>query len=201
VYHRPMVRRRAGFVFAVIVSVIALLIFVFFAVFRIVDLSVPVGSEAKNIAVIPECRLSGEQLDRLDVTNPTESNTLRGEDVRLIYCVYDTLKGANGVSYRALSIRVREYVHRAAADQDYTVEARILAGSQPFTVSGGGGVQGLWQRSDLATAIAVVQAGSRVIRVQYDGYDKGFFGRVPADDQGMAAAVRDVAQSMVTMPR
>ncbi|WET76731.1 hypothetical protein P3102_21730 [Amycolatopsis sp. QT-25] len=196
-----MARRRAGFVFAIIVSVIVLLIFVFFAVFRIFDLLVPVGSEAKNISVIPECRLSGEQLDRLHVTNPTESSTLRGEDVRLIYCDYDTLKGANGVGYRALSIKVRDYIHKAAADQEYTVEVRILAGSQPFTVSGGGGVQGLWQRSDLATAIAVVQVGSRVIRVQYDGYDKGFFGRVPADHQEMAAAVREVAHSMVTMPR
>ncbi|WP_414941739.1 hypothetical protein [Amycolatopsis sp. cmx-11-51] len=194
-----MARRRVGFVFAVIASVIALLIFVVFAVLRIVDVSVPVGSAPANIPVVPECRLSIEQIDRLGVTNPTTSYTLRGEDVRLTVCDYDTLKGANGVSYRALSIRVREYVHMAAADQDYIVETRILAGSQPLALAGASGVQGLWQRSDLATAIAVVRAGSRVIRVQYDGYNKGFFGRVPADHQEIESAAQDVTYSMVTM--
>lgn len=201
VYHRQMARRRVGFVFAIIASVIALLTFVAFAVFRIVDLSVPAGSEPTNMSVIPECRLPIEQLDHLGVTNPTVSDTLRGEDVRLTSCDYKTLKGANGVSYRALSIRAREYVHMAAADQDYTVEVRILAGSRPFPIAGASGVQGLWQRSDLATAVAVVRSGSRVIRVQYDGYNKGFLGRVPADHQEMEAAARDVALSMVAMPQ
>jgi hypothetical protein len=197
-YYPQVRKRRTGFIVATIGAAMVLVLFVVYATSRIVVLAGPIGADATNLRVDPECQITGGLLEAAGTTNPTVSTVLSGAGERMISCDFVTLKGASKSRERKLVVRVKDCDGVDAALRYYFAKLPTMREVKPLEALGGQAVESIVQLDAATLVTIIVQDGNRFVSVQYDGSDKGFFGMSPAVPEEASTVALEVARRFVS---